>query len=77
MDVFNIAGKGVVVVGIVKSGEISEGMWGDIEGIKIRVLGIEFFNKKVVAVREGQNCGLLLEGVKKEDIKKGQVIYFE
>lgn len=77
MDVFYIIGRGVIVTGVVKSGEILKGMWGNIDGMRTRVLSIELFNKLVTRAGAGQNCAILLEGVKKENIKRGQIISFE
>jgi translation elongation factor EF-Tu-like GTPase len=76
-DVFQIAGRGVVVVGIVRSGEISKGMWGNIDGIKVKILSIETWKKEVSDAKEGEQCGLLLEGIKKEGVKERQVIHFK
>jgi len=52
-DVFCVAGKGVVATGIVKSGEISIGMWGNLEGKRIRISSIETFNKTLTMVTVG------------------------
>ena len=76
-SIFNIPARGTVVSGKVQKGEIFVGMYGDIVSIRTRVLSIEAFNKKLSSAKEGQNCGLLLEGVKKENIKRGQRIYFK
>jgi len=75
-DAFEIPKKGLIVVGIVKRGEISIGMWGDIRGIKVRVLDIETFGKKLTVAKEGENVGLLLEGIKKEEVRANQEITF-
>ena len=75
-DVFKIPGRRVVVTGIVKKGEISIGMWGDINGIKVRVLDIEAFAKRLTVAKEGERVGLLLDGIKNEDIQANQEIIF-
>ena len=76
-DVFSIAGRGTIVTGAVKEGEISVGMAGHIGGLKTKIIAIEIFQKTLATVKEGDNCGLLLEGIKKEDVKKGEIIIFE
>ena len=75
-DVFSIPSRGIVITGTVKSGEISIGMTGYVGGLRTRILSIETFNKNLVTIKEGENCGLLLEGVRKENVRKGEIIIF-
>ncbi|MCU0327539.1 MAG: elongation factor Tu [Chitinophagales bacterium] len=81
-DVFSITGRGTVATGriergIVKSGEDVEIVGLMKEGEKpmtTAVTGVEMFRKILDTGEAGENVGLLLRGVKKEDIKRGQVI---
>ncbi|OHA81879.1 MAG: translation elongation factor Tu [Candidatus Yonathbacteria bacterium RIFCSPHIGHO2_01_FULL_51_10] len=77
-DVFSIEGRGTVVTGkiergIVKVGEEIE-ILGFKDAVKTTVTGIEMFNKTLTEGMAGDNAGILLRGVKKEDITRGQVI---
>ncbi|MHB8651599.1 MAG: elongation factor Tu [Minisyncoccota bacterium] len=77
-DVFSIEGRGTVVTGkiergIVKVGEEIE-ILGFKDAMKTTVTGIEMFNKTLQEGMAGDNAGILLRGVKKEDITRGQVI---
>jgi elongation factor Tu len=76
-DVFSIAGRGTVATGTVKGGEVSVDMTGRIRELKTRIVAIEMFRKNLATAKEGDNCGLILEGIRKEDIKKGDVIIFD
>ena len=77
-DVFSISGRGTVVTGRVDHGVVSVGQEIEIVGIrdtvKTTVTGIEMFNKELKEAQAGDNAGLLLRGVKKEDVERGQVI---
>ncbi len=77
-DIFSIEGRGTVVTGriergIVKVGEEIECI-GLKETAKYVVTGIEMFNKSLDKGQAGDNAGILLRGVKKEDLTRGQVI---
>ncbi len=77
-DVFSIEGRGTVATGRIERGivHINE----DVELVGLRdtaktvVTGIEMFNKELDEGRAGDNAGVLLRGVKKEDIERGQVL---
>ncbi|HEX7542575.1 MAG TPA: elongation factor Tu [Patescibacteria group bacterium] len=77
-DVFTISGRGTVVTGRVERGvaKINEEM--EIVGIKDTkktvITGVEMFKKTLDEARAGDNVGLLLRGVEKEDVIRGQVI---
>ena len=76
-DVFSISGRGTVVTGRVERGIIKVGEEVEIVGIKDTVkstcTGVEMFRKLLDEGRAGENCGVLLRGVKREDIQRGQV----
>jgi len=77
-DIFSIEGRGTVATGriergIVKTGEEIE-ILGLGESTKTTVTGIEMFNKSLDQGQAGDNAGILLRGVKKEDIHRGQVL---
>ncbi|MFZ2205820.1 MAG: elongation factor Tu [Minisyncoccia bacterium] len=77
-DIFSIEGRGTVVTGKIERGIIKVG--DDIEVVGIRptmkstVTGIEMFNKNLQEGMAGDNAGILLRGLKKEDITRGQVL---
>ena len=77
-DVFTISGRGTVVTGRVERGiaKVNEEM--EIVGIKDTkktvITGVEMFKKTLDEARAGDNVGLLLRGVEKEDVIRGQVI---
>ena len=77
-DVFTIEGRGTVVTGRIERGKVKVG--GDIEivGIhptqKTTVTGVEMFNKELDEGIAGDNVGVLLRGLKKEDVERGQVL---
>jgi len=77
-DVFNIEGRGTVATGRVERGILKKMEEVEIVGIKdtakTTVTDIEMFRKLLDEARAGDNVGLLLRGVKKEDIERGQVI---
>jgi elongation factor Tu len=77
-DVFSIEGRGTVVTGRIESGIVNINEEIEIVGIrdttKTVVTGIEMFNKNLDEGRAGDNAGLLLRGLKKEDIERGQVL---
>lgn len=77
-DVFSIEGRGTVVTGRIERGRIKLGEDVDIVGlkdtVKSTVTGIEMFNKSLDEGMAGDNAGLLLRGLKKEDVTRGQVL---
>ena len=77
-DIFSIEGRGTVVTGRIERGKVKVGEDIEIVGIretqKTAVTGVEMFNKMLDEGMAGDNVGLLLRGVKKEDIERGQVI---
>lgn len=77
-DVFSIEGRGTVVTGRIERGEINVSEEVEIVGIrptqKTVVTGIEMFNKSLDKGMAGDNAGLLLRGLKKEDVERGQVL---
>ena len=77
-DVFSISGRGTVVTGRIETGKISIGSEIEIVGFgptrKTTVTGVEMFNKDLNDAQAGDNVGLLLRGIKKEDVERGQVI---
>ncbi|MBB3662155.1 MULTISPECIES: elongation factor Tu [Prauserella salsuginis group] len=78
-DVFTITGRGTVVTGRIERGEIKLNEDVEIVGIrekatKTTVTSIEMFNKLLDAGQAGDNAALLLRGIKREDVERGQVI---
>jgi len=77
-DIFSIEGRGTVVTGKIERGVIKVGEEVEIVGIKptqkTTVTGIEMFNKNLQEGMAGDNAGVLLRGLKKEDITRGQVL---
>ncbi len=77
-DVFSIAGRGTVPTGRVERGIIKTGEEVEIIGIhptqKTVVVSVEMFNKILDEGRAGDNVGILLRGIKKENIERGQVL---
>ncbi len=77
-DIFSIEGRGTVVTGRIERGTVKVGEEVEIVGIKdtqkTTVTGIEMFNKQLNEGMAGDNAGILLRGVKKEDLHRGQVI---
>src|SRR5687768_14182636 len=77
-DVFSIQGRGTVVTGRIERGIVKVGEEVEIIGIKptvkSTVTGVEMFNKSLDSGQAGDNAGILLRGIKKEDITRGQVL---
>jgi len=77
-DVFSIAGRGTVVTGRVERGIITVGDEVEVVGIrdtqKSTCTGVEMFRKLLDEGRAGENCGILLRGLKREDVERGQVL---
>lgn len=77
-DVFSIAGRGTVATGRIERGIIRSNDEVELIGlrptVKTTVVSIEMFNKILDEGRAGDNVGILLRGLKKEDIERGQVL---
>ena len=77
-DVFSIEGRGTVVTGRVERGRAKINDEIEIVGLKPSaktvITGIEMFNKSLDEALAGDNAGVLLRGVKKEDVERGQVL---
>lgn len=78
-DVFTITGRGTVVTGKVERGVLKTNETVEIVGIKEKsttttVTAIEMFRKTLDEAMAGENCGLLLRGIKREDVERGQVV---
>ncbi len=78
-DVFTITGRGTVVTGRVERGVLKVNEEVEIIGIhdkstKTVVTGVEMFRKLLDEARAGENVGLLLRGIKREDVERGQVV---
>jgi elongation factor Tu len=77
-DVFNIEGRGTVATGRVERGILKKMEEVEIVGIKPTVkttaTDIEMFRKLLDEARAGDNVGILLRGIKKEDVERGQVL---
>jgi len=77
-DIFSIEGRGTVVTGKIERGKIKINDEVEVVGIKPTqktvITGIEMFNKSLDEGMAGDNAGILLRGLKKEDVERGQVI---
>jgi elongation factor Tu len=77
-DVFTITGRGTVVTGKVDRGKLKINSEVEILGIrapqKTVVTGVEMFHKSMDEAWAGENCGLLLRGIKREEVERGQVV---
>jgi elongation factor Tu len=78
-DVFSITGRGTVVTGRVERGVVNVNETVDIIGIKEKststtVTGVEMFRKLLDQGQAGDNVGLLLRGIKREDVERGQCV---
>ncbi len=77
-DIFSIEGRGTVVTGRIERGKIKLNEEIEIVGLrptqKTVITGIEMFNKSLDEGQAGDNAGILLRGVKKEDVERGQVL---
>ena len=78
-DVFTITGRGTVVTGRVERGVLKVNETVDIVGIHPQkqtttVTGVEMFRKLLDEARAGENVGLLLRGIKREEVERGQVV---
>ncbi len=78
-DIFSITGRGTVVTGRIERGKITVGENVEVIGIKPKILktvvtGIEMFRKLLDEGVAGDNVGLLLRGVTKDEVERGQVV---
>ncbi|MEG2609641.1 MAG: elongation factor Tu, partial [Bacilli bacterium] len=77
-DVFTITGRGTVVTGRVERGQLKLNDEVEIVGIKdtkkVVVTGIEMFRKQLDYAESGDNAGVLLRGVSRDDVERGQVL---
>lgn len=77
-DVFSISGRGTVATGRVERGTIKVGEEVEIVGLrattKTTVTGVEMFRKLLEVGEAGDNIGVLLRGIKREDVERGQVL---
>jgi elongation factor Tu len=78
-DVFTITGRGTVVTGRVERGIVKVNETVEIVGIKEKsmsttVTGVEMFRKLLDEGQAGDNVGLLLRGIKREEVERGQVV---
>ncbi|MGH8886783.1 MAG: elongation factor Tu [Egibacteraceae bacterium] len=77
-DVFSITGRGTVVTGRAEAGVVKVGQQVEVVGIRptsqTTVTGVEMFRKLLDEGRAGDNIGLLLRGVKKDEVERGQVV---
>ena len=77
-DVFSIQGRGTVATGRVERGIVKLGEEVELVGIKetrkVVITGIEMFRKSLDEARSGDNAGLLLRGIQRSEIERGQVL---
>ena len=77
-DVFTISGRGTVATGQIERGIVKVGEEVEVTGIRdtqtTTVTGVEMFRKSLDQGQAGDNVGILLRGLKREDIERGQVI---
>ena len=78
-DVFSIKGRGTVVTGRIDRGVVKVGDPAEIVGLKDKststvVTGVEMFHKQLDEGMAGDNVGLLLRGIEREDVERGQVV---
>jgi elongation factor Tu len=77
-DVFSISGRGTVVTGRIERGTLKLGDDVDIVGFKptrtTKVTGIEMFRKEMDEAQAGDNVGVLLRGIKKDEVERGMVL---
>jgi elongation factor Tu len=77
-DIFSISGRGTVVTGRIERGKVKVGEEAEIVGLrdtrKTVVTGVEMFKKQLDEGMAGDNAGLLLRGIAKEDVERGMVM---
>jgi len=75
-DVFTITGRGTVVTGSIEKGQvaINDEVMISRNGIRTIIIGIEAFRKSLKVAQAGDNVGLLLKNIKREDIKRDDIL---
>ena len=77
-DIFSIEGRGTVVTGRIERGIVNVNDEVELVGIKdtvkVVITGVEMFNKQLDKGQAGDNAGVLLRGIKKESVERGQVL---
>ena len=78
-DIFSIEGRGTVATGRIERGIVKVGDEVEVLGLgkktqKTAVTGVEMFNKTLSEGQAGDNVGILLRGLKREDIQRGQIL---
>lgn len=77
-DIFSIEGRGTVVTGRIERGVVNLNQEVELVGLKatrkVTVTGIEMFKKQLDRGQAGDNAGVLLRGIKKEEVERGQVL---
>jgi elongation factor Tu len=77
-DVFSIKGRGTVVTGKIETGIVKVGETVEIVGLKdtqtTTVTGVEMFHKQLDQGQAGDNAGVLLRGIEREQVERGQVL---
>jgi len=77
-DVFSISGRGTVVTGRIEQGIVKVGEEVEVVGVKdtqkTTVTGVEMFRKLLDQGQAGDNVGVLVRGLKREDVERGQVL---
>jgi len=77
-DVFSIKGRGTVATGRIERGVVKVGDPAEIVGLgekkSTTITGVEMFNKSMEQGEAGDNCGVLLRGIEKDQVERGQVI---
>ena len=78
-DIFSIEGRGTVATGRIERGIVKVGDEVEVLGLgkktqKTAVIGVEMFNKTLSEGQAGDNVGILLRGLKREDIQRGQIL---
>jgi elongation factor Tu len=77
-DVFSISGRGTVVTGRIERGVVHVGdeiaIVGIRDTVKTTCTGVEMFRKLLDQGQAGDNCGILLRGIKKDEVERGQVL---
>ena len=73
-DVFNITGRGTVITGKIESGEIRVGDTISLRGKSYNVQGIEMFRRNTQEAKAGDNVGILLRGLDRNSVARGDVL---
>ena len=77
-DVFSISGRGTVVTGRIEQGSIQSGTEVEIigfdEDVKTTCIGVEMFHREIPSAEAGENVGILLRGLKRDKVRRGQVV---